>query len=63
MVQYTRFRRNFKTLLAEWVKERRNDPSVIMWGLQNESKVPEDFAKECTDFIRQLTQQLLYKGR
>jgi hypothetical protein len=27
---------------------------VIMWGLQNESKLPEDFAKECTALIRQL---------
>ncbi len=48
------FRENFKTLLTEWVKERRNSPSVIMWGLQNESKLPEDFARECTDLIRRL---------
>ncbi|MEO6731677.1 MAG: glycoside hydrolase family 2 TIM barrel-domain containing protein, partial [Ferruginibacter sp.] len=48
------FRENFKMLLAEWVKERRNSPSVVMWGLQNESKLPEDFAKECTALIRKL---------
>ncbi|MCW3090621.1 MAG: glycoside hydrolase [Ferruginibacter sp.] len=48
------FRANFKTLLTEWVKERRNSPSVIMWGLQNESKLPEDFARECTALIREL---------
>ncbi len=48
------FRDNFKQLLKEWVVERRNDPSVILWGLQNESKLPEDFAKECTDLIRLL---------
>jgi hypothetical protein len=42
------FRDNFKTLLKEWVIERRNDPSVILWGLQNESKLPKDFAEECT---------------
>ena len=48
------FRANFKTLLTEWVKERRNSPSVIMWGLQNESKLPEDFANECTELIRRL---------
>jgi beta-galactosidase len=48
------FRNNFKTLLREWVKERRNSPSVVLWGLQNESKLPEDFAKECTELIRQL---------
>jgi beta-galactosidase len=48
------FRENFKQLLKEWVIERRNDPSVILWGLQNESKLPEDFAKECTELIRSL---------
>jgi hypothetical protein len=48
------FRKNFKELLKEWVIERRNDPSLVLWGLQNESKLPEDFAKECTELIRQL---------
>lgn len=48
------FRENFKTLLTEWVKERRNSPSVILWGLENESTLPEDFAKECTELIRKL---------
>ena len=48
------FRENFKTLLKEWVKERRNSPSLVLWGLQNESKLPEDFAKECTQIIRGL---------
>lgn len=48
------FRRNFKTLLTEWIKERRNSPSVILWGLQNESKLPGDFARECTELIRRL---------
>jgi beta-galactosidase len=48
------FRTNFKQLLKEWVIERRNSPSVILWGLQNESKLPEDFAKECTELIRSL---------
>ncbi|MBK8089799.1 MAG: DUF4982 domain-containing protein [Chitinophagaceae bacterium] len=48
------FRMNFKQLLKEWVIERRNSPSIILWGLQNESKLPEDFAKECTELIRSL---------
>jgi beta-galactosidase len=48
------FRENFKQLLREWVIERRNSPSIILWGLQNESKLPEDFAKECTELIRSL---------
>ena len=48
------FRQNFKTLLIDWVKERRNSPSLVLWGLQNESKLPEDFARECTKLIREL---------
>ena len=48
------FRANFKTLLRQWVKERRNSPSVMMWGLQNESVLPKDFAKECSDIIREM---------
>ncbi|WP_461451544.1 malectin domain-containing carbohydrate-binding protein [Mucilaginibacter sp.] len=48
------FRNNFKALLRDWVIERRNSPSVILWGLQNESRLPEDFAKECSDIIRSL---------
>ncbi len=48
------FRNHFKQLLREWVIERRNSPSIILWGLQNESKLPEDFAKECTELIRSL---------
>ncbi|MGZ3758017.1 MAG: malectin domain-containing carbohydrate-binding protein [Mucilaginibacter sp.] len=48
------FRNNYKALLIDWIKERRNSPSLILWGLQNESKLPEDFAKECSSIIREL---------
>lgn len=48
------FRNNFKALLTDWVKERRNSPAVVLWGLENESTLPEDFAKECTELIRKL---------
>ncbi len=48
------FRKNYKALLHDWVKERRNNPSLILWGLQNESRLPEDFAKECSAIIRSL---------
>ncbi len=48
------FRSNFKTLLRQWVKERRNSPSLIMWGLQNESVLPKDFAEECSNIIREM---------
>ncbi len=48
------FRDTFKRLLVRWIKERRNSPSVILWGLQNESVLPKDFAQECSDIIRSL---------
>jgi hypothetical protein len=48
------FRKNFKSLLIEWVKERRNSPSVVLWGLENESHLPYEFARECTELIRSL---------
>ena len=48
------FRGNFKRLVREWVRERRNHPCVILWGLQNESALPEDFAREVRDLIREL---------
>ena len=48
------FRSSFKRHLIQWVKERRNSPSIILWGLQNESTLPKDFAEECCEIIRQL---------
>ena len=48
------FRENFKRLMVRWIKERRNSPSVILWGLQNESVLPKEFAEECSAIIRQL---------
>ena len=48
------FRQNFLRLLERWIRERRNSPSVILWGLQNESVLPRDFAEECTALIRRL---------
>lgn len=48
------FRSNFKTMLRRWVKERRNSPSVMLWGLQNESVLPRDFAEECVAIIREM---------
>lgn len=48
------FRANFKQLLREWVRERRNSPSLVLWGLANESKLPADFAAECVALIREL---------
>lgn len=48
------FRHNFKMLLRQWIKERRNNPAVVLWGLQNESTLPEDFARECCDIIREM---------
>lgn len=48
------FRANFKTMLRRWVKERRNSPSVMLWGLQNESVLPRDFSEECVAIIREM---------
>ena len=48
------YRENFKTLLRQWVKEHRNSPSLIIWGLQNESVLPKDFAEECSAIIREM---------
>ena len=48
------FRDNFKKLLRQWIKERRNSPSIVMWGLQNESVLPTDFAQECSNIIREM---------
>lgn len=46
------FRANFLSLLRDWVRERRNNPANFMWGLQNESSLPEDFTKEAVAVIR-----------
>ncbi len=48
------FRKNFKALLRRWVKERRNSPSVVLWGIQNESVLPKDFTEECAAIIREM---------
>jgi hypothetical protein len=48
------FRANFKALLRDWVRERRNSPSLILWGLANESSLPKEFAEECSAIIREL---------
>ncbi len=55
MVQYAGVQKvNYKALLRDWIKERRNSPSVILWGLENESKLPEDFAKEWFGYYPQI---------
>ncbi|MGF7151177.1 hypothetical protein FHS96_004840 [Sphingomonas zeicaulis] len=48
------FRTGFRALMADWVRERRNNPAVFMWGLQNESKLPKAFAEEMVALIREL---------
>ena len=48
------FRENFKMLMRQWIKDRRNSPSIMLWGLQNESTLPRDFAEECTAIIREM---------
>lgn len=48
------YRANFKRLLAQWVRERRNNPANFLWGLQNESRLPAEFAQEAVAIIRDL---------
>jgi len=48
------FRANFLKLLTDWVRERRNNPANFLWGLQNESLLPEDFVAEAMAVIRDL---------
>nr|WP_256731344.1 malectin domain-containing carbohydrate-binding protein [Sphingomonas sp. dw_22] len=48
------FRASFKSLMTDWVRERRNNPAVFLWGLQNESRLPPEFAQEMVAVIRQL---------
>ncbi|WP_336969205.1 malectin domain-containing carbohydrate-binding protein [Sphingobium aromaticiconvertens] len=48
------FRANFRARLEDWVRERRNNPAVFLWGLQNESRLPADFAREMVAVIREL---------
>ncbi len=48
------FKENFRNLTVEWMKERRNSPAVILWGIQNESMLPVDFTREITELIRRL---------
>lgn len=48
------FKENFKNMLRRWIKERRNSPSIVLWGLQNESVIPADFSEECCALIRSM---------
>lgn len=48
------FKRNFLAAIEQWMKERRNSPSIALWGLQNESVLDEEFARECTALIHRL---------
>lgn len=48
------FYANYKSLLRDWIKERRNSPSLMLYGLQNESKLPRWFAEECAAIIREM---------
>lgn len=48
------FKDNYKALLRDWIRERRNSPSLFLYGLQNESKLPADFARECVEIMREM---------
>lgn len=46
------FRANFLILMEEWVRERRDSPALFLWGIQNESMLPPDFARMVMERIR-----------
>ncbi len=48
------FRDNFIRLTKEWILERRNSPSIFLWGVQNESMLPTDFTRVVTELIHKL---------
>lgn len=48
------FRDNYRAIVREWVRERRNHPCIAIWGLQNESLLPEWFARELRGIIMEL---------
>ena len=48
------FQETYKALLRDWIRERRNSPSLFLYTLQNESKLPTDFAAECAAIIREM---------
>ena len=57
------FKLNMLTAIEQWVKERRNSPSLALWGLQNESVINRDFAEECTALIHRLDPMAGKEGR
>lgn len=48
------FRNLFLILTKEWLRERRNSPSVFLWSIQNESMLPSDFTRIVTELIHSL---------
>jgi hypothetical protein len=46
------FRDNMRRLTRQWVRERRNHPCIAVWGLQNESSLPPEFARELREIVR-----------
>ena len=57
------FRANFRRLLEQFVRERRNSPAVVLWGFQNESTLPVEFAKECVALVKRLDPRCGERGR
>lgn len=57
------FRENFRRLLTQFVRERRNSPALALWGFQNESTLPVEFAKECVALVKKLDPRCGEHGR
>ena len=45
---------NYLACVEQWIRERRNSPAIVIWGLQNESALPREFTEKCMAAIRRL---------
>lgn len=57
------FKNNFKQLLIQWIKERRNSPSVILWGLQMKVYCLKSFRKNVLKSLDNMIQQHQFKEK
>ncbi len=48
------FLENYKRLTARWVKERRNHPCIVLWGVQNESDMTRAMHRQLVGTINQM---------
>ncbi len=47
------FGANYKNLIRDFVRERRNNPSVVLYDIQNESSLSSELGSACNEIIRE----------